>query len=163
MHTVDGASFPLPNKLHTLSSKRKRILNILWIAKSIFTSAIMIQKQIQIHGASISLPALQVAYFDLWEKVYPFMWMAEQLKNIASVQNCPDVTILNYLFGLFLFSFFFLSLSLFVWTSIWSNVWRVLSVKSHYLCHNSKVALTQWVTKVRYRAARAAKYRYKYK
>ena len=48
-----------------------------------------------------------------------------------------------------------------VQTSLWSNVWRVWSVKSHSLCQNSKVAptqsLTDWLTKVRYRAARAAK------
>ena len=63
-----------------------------------------------------------------------------------------------YLFVFFLcFFFVFLSFCPFVWTSIWSNVWRVSSLKSHSLCRNSKVEVTQWVTKVRYRAARAAK------
>ena len=35
--------------------------------------------------------------------------------------------------------------------------WRVSSLKRHSLCQNSKVALSDWLTKVRYRAARAAK------
>ena len=38
--------------------------------------------------------------------------------------------------------FVFLYLCLFVWTSCWSNVWRISSLKSHYLCQNSKVALS---------------------
>ena len=109
-------------------------------------------------------------------------------KNIARVRNCPDVTILNSLFGLCLLSFclfvfspfclfaflsfcilvfwpfclyIFMPFCLFVWTSCRSNVWRKSSLKSHSLCQNSKVALTdpptQSLTKVRYRAARAAK------
>ena len=68
---------------------------------------------------------------------------------------------------LFFLSFlhFFLSVfclfCLFVQTSCWSNVWRASSLKSPCLCRNSKVAvtdsLTDSLTKVRYRAARAAK------
>ena len=46
--------------------------------------------------------------------------------------------------------------SLFLCLFVWSNVWQVSSLKSHSLCQNSKVALTHWLTKVRYRAARAA-------
>ena len=49
----------------------------------------------------------------------------------------------NLEFCHFVFFLFF-----FVWTSCWSNVWRVSSLKSHSLCQNSKVAvshsLTQW-------------------
>ena len=43
---------------------------------------------------------------------------------------------------------------LFVFMSSWSNVWRVSSFKSHYLCQ-----ILKWhpVFEVRYRAARAAK------
>ena len=37
------------------------------------------------------------------------------------------------------------------------SVVRTSSLKSHSLCQNSKVAVTEIVTKVRYRAARAAK------
>ena len=98
-------------------------------------------------------------------------------KNIARVWNGA---ILNSLVGLFLFVYlsfcifclsvflsfcFFVFLSfclfvflfffLFVQTSLWPNVWRVSSVKSHSLCQNSKVALSDSLTKVRYRAARA--------
>ena len=29
---------------------------------------------------------------------------------------------------------------------LWSNVWRVSSLKSHSLCQNSKVAMSQWVS-----------------
>ena len=58
---------------------------------------------------------------------------------------------------LFVFlSFSILSFCLFVWTSLWSNVWRVSSLKSHSFCRNSKVTLNHWLSKVRYRAARAA-------
>ena len=73
------------------------------------------------------------------------------------VRNCPDITILNSLFGLY--AFVFLYFCLFVQTSLWSNVWRIWSLKSHSLCQNSKVAVTDWLTEwqVRYRAARAAK------
>ena len=53
--------------------------------------------------------------------------------------------------------FVFLSFHLFVFLSLWSNVWRVSSLKSHSLCQNSKVALTYLLSKGRYRAARAAK------
>ena len=44
-----------------------------------------------------------------------------------------------------------------VTSSLRSNVWSVSSLKSHSLCQNSKVAVTHWLTKARYRAARAAK------
>ena len=37
--------------------------------------------------------------------------------------------------------------SLFVLTSLWSNVWKVSSLKSHSLCPNSEVALTDWLIK----------------
>ena len=63
---------------------------------------------------------------------------------------CLFVFLSFCLFCLFSFCLFFL-------TSLRSNVWRVSSFKSHYLCQNSKVAVTHWLTKVRYRAARAAK------
>ena len=45
----------------------------------------------------------------------------------------PDITILN---SLFVFSLI----------SLWWNVWRVSSFKSHSLCPNSKVAVTDWLT-----------------
>ena len=90
-------------------------------------------------------------------------------ENIARVQNCPDVTIFNSLFGLChlsfcLFLFIFLSFCLFVFLSFWlfvflyffvclsrhqigwSNVWVVSSFKSHNLCRNCKVAVTDWLT-----------------
>ena len=55
-------------------------------------------------------------------------------------------------------------LSAFLCFCLWSNVWRVSSLESLSLCQNSKVAPTHWlsqsVTKVRYRAARAAKTQY---
>ena len=84
---------------------------------------------------------------------------------IARVQNCPDVPILKFL-GLCLFCIFvfwpsclfvFWPLCLFVFlyfclffifvrTSLWSNVWRVSSVKSCSLYQNSKVAVTHSLT-----------------
>ena len=105
-----------------------------------------------------------------------------KVKNIARVRNCPDVAILNSLFGLRLLSFVFLSFiflsllscclvvflhfcilsfCLFVFLSfclftLWSNVLSKgsqVSSGSHWLTHS----LTHSLTKVRYRAARAAK------
>ena len=52
--------------------------------------------------------------------------------------------------------FVFLSFCLFVLTSCWSNVWKVSSLKCHALCWKWH-SLTDSLTKVRYRAARAAK------
>ena len=56
-------------------------------------------------------------------------------------------------------SFCLLSFCLFVWTSLRSNVWRVLSVKIHYVSKfkSGTDPVTHWPTKVRYIAARAAK------
>ena len=42
----------------------------------------------------------------------------------------------------------FLSVCLFVLTSLWPNVWRVSSIQSHSLCPNSKVAPSHWRTRV---------------
>ena len=74
-------------------------------------------------------------------------------KNIARVRNGP----VFFVFLCFCVSCF----CLFVWISLWSNVWRVWSLKSHCLCQNSKVAvsdsLTHSLTKIRYRADRASK------
>ena len=42
--------------------------------------------------------------------------------------------------------FVILSFCVFIWISLWSNVWRVSSLKSHSLCQNSTVALTDWLT-----------------
>jgi len=50
-------------------------------------------------------------------------------------------------FCLFVFLSFSLSVFLsFCVESCWSNVWKVSSFKSHYLCKNSKVAVTDSVT-----------------
>ena len=51
------------------------------------------------------------------------------------------------------------SYCLFVLTSLWSNVWRVSSLKSHSFFPNSKWSLTHSLTRgrYRYRAASAAK------
>ena len=50
--------------------------------------------------------------------------------NIARVENCPDiVTFLHFCF-----------------TSLWWDIWRISSLKSHSLCRDSKVALTDWLT-----------------
>ena len=67
-----------------------------------------------------------------------------------------------FVFSLVSFVFFVFFLSslyfyLFFHTILWSSVWKVSSVKSHSLCQNSKVAPSHWLTKVMYRAARAAK------
>ena len=107
------------------------------------------------------------------------------------MRNCPDVPILNFLFGLclivvfvvvlfvvivlivvvlvvvffvvivFVVVVFVVVVVVFVVIIVVFVVVVVSSLKSHSLCQNSKVALTdsltQSVTKVRYRAARAAK------
>ena len=49
------------------------------------------------------------------------------------VWNWPDTTISKSLFGLCLFAFL-----CWLW-SLWSNEWRVSSLKSHSLCPNSRV------------------------
>ena len=83
----------------------------------------------------------------------------------------PFFSLIFFLFFLLFFNFVFLSFCFFVSfclfaflsfcffldISLWSYVLRTSSVKSHSLCWNSKVAVTQWLTKVRYRATRAAK------
>ena len=89
-------------------------------------------------------------------------------KNIARVQNCPDVTILNTLSGLCLLYFclfFFLSFCLFVFSSF--CLFIALMIKCLKGSQVSRVTLCaeilkwQWVshplTMVRYKAARAAK------
>ena len=53
----------------------------------------------------------------------------------------------------------FVLLSFCLLSRLWSNVWRVSSLKSHSLCPNSKLAASESLTKGRYRAARAAKTR----
>ena len=50
---------------------------------------------------------------------------------------CRFVFVVFFSFCLFVF---------FVQTSCWSNVWRVSSFKSRYLCRNSKVAVIHWPT-----------------
>ena len=56
------------------------------------------------------------------------------IKNIARVRNCPDVPILNPFFGLFLVVVFIVI------------VFFVSSLKSHSLCRNSKVAVSESLT-----------------
>ena len=70
--------------------------------------------------------------------------------------NYPHITIWN---SFLVFDFF-----LFFFASFWSNVSRVSNLKIHYLCPNSKVAVSEWVSEsvsqwpgLVHRAARAAK------
>ena len=63
-------------------------------------------------------------------------------KTLRECRTALTITLLNYLLILFvLFSF-----CLFIWTSLWSNVWRVWSLKTHYFCPNFKVPLTDWLS-----------------
>ena len=76
------------------------------------------------------------------------MWMKFSIR-IRIIRICAYSAYSFCLLGLLSFCLFvFLSFCLFVFclfvlTSCWSIVWRVSSVKSHSLCQNSKVALTQ--------------------
>ena len=99
----------------------------------------------------------------------------EDAKNIARVRNCPDIAILNSRFGLCLFVFlsfclffvFFLSFFVFLFLHLFFFLSRHHFDPMSEGSDVSKVTLcvetlkwqsvTESVTKVRYRAARAAK------
>ena len=76
----------------------------------------------------------------------PFLPTSFLQKTFSTIQT------LNRAVSQFLRCFF-----LFVFSSLLSNVWRVSRLKSHSLFPNSKMALTDWLTKGGDRAARAAK------
>ena len=80
---------------------------------------------------------------------------------LYSLSFCIFCLFVFFVFLYFLSFYIFCLFVFFVFLSLWSSVWRVSSLKSHSLYPNSKVALIDWLThsltKVRDRAARAAK------
>ena len=125
---------------------------------------------------------------ELRSRHYGNIFYILELKNIARVRNCPDVTTLDSFFGLCLLSFclfVFLSFCIFVFLSFRLFVFLSFCLfdflsfclfvflsrhQADQMSERSQVSkvtlcvkiqkwqwLTQWVTKVRYRAARAAK------
>ena len=79
-------------------------------------------------------------------------------QNIARVQNCPDITISNSLFGLLSFCLFiFLSFCLYVFFFVFFCPFFCIFVWTYIIkTLNSKVAVSESVTiKGRYRATRA--------
>ena len=78
-------------------------------------------------------------------------------KNITRVQNCPDITMLNSLFGLCLLTFFFLfRFCLFCLDIMLIKCLKGLKARKSLFVAFTQ-SLTHSLTKVRYRAARAAK------
>ena len=94
---------------------------------------------------------------DFWPEMQSLQWrVANQICVCNHVRlftkNIVNIKILNYILSFIVIILSSLWLFVFLSGSLWSNVWRVSSRKSHCLCLNSKVALTHShsATKVRY-------------
>ena len=102
----------------------------------------------------------QVGLLKVFLVEYNKSSMVFSFLNIARVQNCPDVTRLNSLFGLRLLSFclfVFLSWQHSDQMSEGSQVSKVTLCVKIQKWYSASHSLTNSLTKVRYRAARAAK------